>query len=106
MATATNKIRGDQAGAAAVDMKLEVVVIPVSDTERAEQFYRRLGVETGRHSARLWRIPIHTARVGVLSSIRQKPHFRRARLGTENLPYRLGHRGRSERARRCRHRGQ
>ena len=43
MATATNKIRGDQAGAAAVDMKLEVIVIPVSDAERAEQFYRRLG---------------------------------------------------------------
>ena len=43
MTTATNKIRGDQAGAAAVDMKLEVVVIPVSDAERAEQFYRRLG---------------------------------------------------------------
>src|SRR4051794_13006672 len=43
MATATNKIRGDQAGAAAVDMKLEVVVIPVSDAEHAEQFYRRLG---------------------------------------------------------------
>src|SRR4051812_8072569 len=43
MATATNKTRGDQTGAAAVDMKLEVVVIPVSDAERAEQFYRRLG---------------------------------------------------------------
>ena len=28
---------------AAVDMKLEVVVIPVSDVERAEQFYRKLG---------------------------------------------------------------
>ena len=27
----------------AVDMKLEVVVIPVSDTDRAEQFYRKLG---------------------------------------------------------------
>lgn len=26
-----------------VDMKLEVVVIPVSDVERAEQFYRKLG---------------------------------------------------------------
>ena len=26
-----------------VDMKLEVIVIPVSDVERAEQFYRRLG---------------------------------------------------------------
>src|SRR5262245_28166855 len=26
-----------------IDMKLEVIVIPVSDVERAEQFYRRLG---------------------------------------------------------------
>ncbi|HEV7474800.1 MAG TPA: VOC family protein [Pyrinomonadaceae bacterium] len=28
---------------AGVDMKLEVIVIPVSDVDRAEQFYRRLG---------------------------------------------------------------
>jgi catechol 2,3-dioxygenase-like lactoylglutathione lyase family enzyme len=28
---------------AAVDVKLEAIVIPVSDVERAEQFYRRLG---------------------------------------------------------------
>ena len=26
-----------------VDMKLEAIVIPVSDAERAEQFYRKLG---------------------------------------------------------------
>jgi catechol 2,3-dioxygenase-like lactoylglutathione lyase family enzyme len=41
-----NENRGDdagQAGIASVDMKLEVIVIPVSDGERAEQFYRRLG---------------------------------------------------------------
>ena len=30
-------------GVKAVDMKLEVIVIPVSDVERAEQFYRKLG---------------------------------------------------------------
>jgi len=30
-------------GIEAVDMKLEVIVIPVSDAERAEQFYRKLG---------------------------------------------------------------
>src|SRR4051794_20411225 len=30
-------------GLNAVDMKLEVVVVPVSDVERAEQFYRSLG---------------------------------------------------------------
>jgi catechol 2,3-dioxygenase-like lactoylglutathione lyase family enzyme len=32
-----------RAGVATVDMKLEAIVIPVSDVERAEQFYRRLG---------------------------------------------------------------
>ena len=29
--------------ASALEMKLEVVVIPVSDVDRAEQFYRKLG---------------------------------------------------------------
>ena len=31
------------AGLATVDMKIEAIVIPVSDGERAQQFYRRLG---------------------------------------------------------------
>ena len=42
----TTAIDSDNAGHAAVaspDMKLEVIVIPVSDAARAEQFYRRLG---------------------------------------------------------------
>ena len=34
---------GKQAGVAAVDMKLEVIVIPVTDVDRAEAFYRKLG---------------------------------------------------------------
>ena len=38
----SNDVNSD-AAVATVDMKLEVVVIPVSDVERAEQFYRRLG---------------------------------------------------------------
>src|SRR5436190_15433406 len=33
----------DQPAVASLDMKLEVVVIPVSDEGRAEQFYRKLG---------------------------------------------------------------
>ena len=32
-----------EAGLATIDLKLEVIVIPVSDAERAEQFYRKLG---------------------------------------------------------------
>jgi catechol 2,3-dioxygenase-like lactoylglutathione lyase family enzyme len=46
MTTVMKENRGDdagKAGIASVDMKLEVIVIPVSDVERAEQFYRRLG---------------------------------------------------------------
>jgi catechol 2,3-dioxygenase-like lactoylglutathione lyase family enzyme len=43
----TTEARGDgatgDANAATVDMKLEVVTIPVSDVDRAEKFYRSLG---------------------------------------------------------------
>jgi catechol 2,3-dioxygenase-like lactoylglutathione lyase family enzyme len=47
MATPKNEIRGDHptsgAKAATLDMKLEVVVIPVSDVDRAKHFYGKLG---------------------------------------------------------------
>jgi len=39
----TYDVRGNQAGVAAVDMKLEVIVIPVADVNRAEKFYQKLG---------------------------------------------------------------
>jgi len=41
----TTEVRGKDpiSGIAAVDMKLEVVVVPVADVERAEKFYRSLG---------------------------------------------------------------
>jgi catechol 2,3-dioxygenase-like lactoylglutathione lyase family enzyme len=46
MTSLKDEIRNNDAGnnsAARVDMKIEVIVIPVSDVDRAEQFYRRLG---------------------------------------------------------------
>jgi predicted enzyme related to lactoylglutathione lyase len=46
MANLKDEIRSNDAsvaGIASVDMKLEVVVIPVSDVERAKEFYGRLG---------------------------------------------------------------
>jgi catechol 2,3-dioxygenase-like lactoylglutathione lyase family enzyme len=46
MASPTNAIRDNKDNeptVAAVDMKLEVIVIPVSDADRAEKFYQRLG---------------------------------------------------------------
>src|SRR5580698_10476921 len=43
----TNKVQNNDAarnaGAARIDMKLEVVVIPVSDVDRAKEFYERIG---------------------------------------------------------------
>jgi Predicted enzyme related to lactoylglutathione lyase len=39
----TNEVRSNDATEARVDMKFEVVVIPVSDVNRAKEFYGRLG---------------------------------------------------------------
>ena len=39
----TNEVRNDGATSARVDTKLEIVVIPVSDVDRAKEFYARLG---------------------------------------------------------------
>src|ERR1700723_2219429 len=43
----THAVRSDDAaknaGIARIDMKLEVVVIPVSDVDRAKEFYERIG---------------------------------------------------------------
>jgi len=47
MANLTQEMRGNgatgAAGAAGVDMKIEVIVIPVSDVDRAKEFYGRVG---------------------------------------------------------------
>ena len=43
MAEAKNQIRSDDVRATKLDMKLEVVVIPVSDVSRAKEFYASLG---------------------------------------------------------------
>ncbi len=39
----TNEVRSNDAAVARVDMKFEIVVIPVSDVDRAKEFYGRLG---------------------------------------------------------------
>ena len=47
MANATHEIQANdavsEATVAKVDMKFEIVVIPVSDVDRAKEFYGRLG---------------------------------------------------------------
>lgn len=39
----TNAVRGIETAVAPVDMKFEIVVIPVSDVDRAKEFYAKLG---------------------------------------------------------------
>ena len=39
----TNEVRSSEPKAAGVDMKFEIVVIPVSDVDRAKEFYQRIG---------------------------------------------------------------
>ncbi len=43
MASLKDEKRSDAARDASVDMKLEIIVIPVSDVDRAKEFYGRLG---------------------------------------------------------------
>lgn len=43
MADLKDESRSNDASLASLDMKLEAIVIPVADVERAEQFYTRLG---------------------------------------------------------------
>jgi catechol 2,3-dioxygenase-like lactoylglutathione lyase family enzyme len=43
MSTADTQAAGPDASVGKIDMKLEVHVIPVSDVDRAKQFYERLG---------------------------------------------------------------
>ena len=55
----TNEVRSSDAarnaGVARIDMKLEVVVIPVSDVDRAKEYYERIG----------WRLDIDRSAGGV-----------------------------------------
>ena len=68
----------DASGSASVknvDMKLEVVVIPVSDVDRAKEFYGRLGWRLDADfplRQRLRRRPVHAARLGVLGPVRHE----------------------------------
>ena len=90
-----------------VDMKLEIVVIPVSDVDRAKRFYGGLG----------WRLDADFAagddfRViqftppgsGVLGHLRHERHRGGPRLRSGAVPDRFRHRGRPRRIARSRRR--
>ena len=89
---------------AVADLKLEVVVIPVSDVDRAKNFYTGLGWRLDADFATAERLPGRAgdpARLGLLGHLRHQRHGGRARLDPGPAPDRLRHRrgaGRAGRA--------
>ena len=79
-----------------LDMKLEVVVIPVSDVDRAKEFYSRLGwrLDADRAAGDNFRLVQFTP-PGSGSSIQFGVNLTsaRTRFGPGNAPRRLRHRG-------------
>ena len=74
--------------AATVDLKLEVVVIPVADVDRSKRFYESLGwrVDGDFTNGPDWRAGADdAARVGVLDPVRHGHHDSRAGLDAGNL---------------------
>ena len=79
-----------------MDMKLEVVVIPVSDVDRAKEFYGGLGWRLDADFAADddWRVVQFTPPgSGVLGHLRQECHRGCARLRSGTIPRRFRHRG-------------
>ena len=78
-----------------VDMKLEVMIIPVSDVDRSKEFYERLGWKLDRDIAPMegLRIVQFTPPGSATSVTFGQAHDGRARLGRGGAG-RLRHRGR------------
>ena len=93
--------------APAVDLKLEIVVIPVSDVERAKQFYAKLGWRldadfTGSDDYRVIQFTPPGSNASVIFGKNVTPAAPGSAQGP--VPGRLRHRGRPQRAarpRRC-----
>ena len=76
--------------AKAVDLKLDVVVIPVADVDRAKRFYEslewRLDADFARARTGAW-CGRHLG-LGVLRHVRQGVYDRGTRVGAGNVPRR------------------
>jgi hypothetical protein len=73
VANLKEEIRSNDARDASVDMKLEIVVIPVSDVDRAKEFYAKLGWRLDAdfaHGDDWARDPVHAAWLRVLGHLR------------------------------------
>jgi catechol 2,3-dioxygenase-like lactoylglutathione lyase family enzyme len=88
----TNAVRGIDTSVAPVDMKFEIVVIPVSDVDRAKEFYSKLGwrLDADYDTGKDFRVTQFTPPgFGVLGHLRQERHRGRTRLRPGLVPDRL-----------------
>jgi catechol 2,3-dioxygenase-like lactoylglutathione lyase family enzyme len=103
----TTDVRQDDVSGTAdvtkVDMKVEVIVIPVADVDRAKEFYTRLGWRLDRTPPAVVQFTPHGSACWVQFGCH--PHLGRARLG-QGVPGRLRPPGHATGARRRRHRGE
>ena len=76
---------GVAASVVAVDMKLEVVVIPISDTKRAKGFLRQAWLAAGRDTGRIRGRAAYTTRLRLLGAVRRKSHHRGTRIRARTL---------------------
>jgi catechol 2,3-dioxygenase-like lactoylglutathione lyase family enzyme len=77
------------------DMKLEVVVIPVSDVDRAKEFYERVGwrLDADFQFDNGFRVVQFTPPgLRLLNTVQHEGYPGRSGLGTKHIPGRLGHR--------------
>ena len=92
----TNAVRGIDPAVATGDMKFEIVVIPVSDADRAKAFYAKLGwrLDADFDNGKDFRVIQFTPPgSGCSVIIRQERHRGSARLRPGPVPDRLRHRG-------------
>src|SRR2546426_3418558 len=102
MATSSAINNEPVASGAKVDMKFEVIVIPVADVDRSKAVLLKAWVEARcRFLIRQWipYRPIHASRVGVLGSIRHEDNDGRAGLRPGSLPDRFRYRSCPQRSR-------
>ena len=92
------------ARAGEVHLKLEVVLIRVSDVDRSKKFYEDLGwtLDADFGVGEAFDRPVHASRLRLLDRVRQGSHAGRAGLGQGPRADRLRHRGGPRRARRAR----
>ena len=109
MSTNASPLVIDQRSVARVDMKFEIVVIPVSDVDRAKEFYAKLGwrLDADFRFGNGFRV-IQFTPPGSGCSVIFGKNVTPAAPGSSPgpVPDRLRHRGRARRAARPRRRGQ